>query len=137
MITPLHVAEINGERLRFFKTPFDDGKPDLPWHAVDDLYRIMKLPRSLRRHFRERIGAARTIATAEGIIGISPHYQAQGAIKGMIEMKQAPASLENDYATVAAEAMEKLTHALPFAFPSEEWLAWMAAAMKRWEGKKP
>jgi hypothetical protein len=137
MITPLHIAEINGERLRFFKTPLNDGRPDLPWHAVDDLYRVMKLPRGLRRHFRERIRTVRTVATAEGLVTIGPHLLAQGAIDVMIAAKETSASVKNDYAMAAAEAMERLADVLPFAFPSDEYLAWMVAAMKRWEDEMP
>jgi hypothetical protein len=32
MIKPLHVATVGGHPLRFFKTPLDDGCPDL--HAM-------------------------------------------------------------------------------------------------------
>jgi hypothetical protein len=37
MIKPLHIGQVGGQPLRFFKTPLDDGRPDLPWHCVDDL----------------------------------------------------------------------------------------------------
>jgi hypothetical protein len=33
---PLHIATIGGHPLRFFRTPINDGKPDMPWHAVGD-----------------------------------------------------------------------------------------------------
>jgi hypothetical protein len=58
MQEPLHVAEIRGRRLRFSRTPLNDGRPDFPWHVPDDLYRVMKLPRGLRRHFREHVRGA-------------------------------------------------------------------------------
>jgi hypothetical protein len=35
MIAPIHVAVINCKPLRFFRTPLDDGRPDLPWVAID------------------------------------------------------------------------------------------------------
>jgi hypothetical protein len=122
VIEPLHVAEINGKRLRFFKTPLDDSKPDFPWHAVEDLYRCMKLPKSLRRHFPERVRAGRTIATAEGIVSIAPHCMAEAAIGAMIEVKQAPASFANEYSFAAVAAMNKLADTMPFTFPSEAYL---------------
>jgi hypothetical protein len=30
VIEPLHVAMIGGHSLRFFRTPLNDGRPDLP-----------------------------------------------------------------------------------------------------------
>ena len=30
MIKPLHIATVGGQPLRFFKTPLNDGRPDMP-----------------------------------------------------------------------------------------------------------
>ena len=43
-ITPLHIATVGGHPLRFFKTPLNDGRPDLVWHAVDDLQHCLVAP---------------------------------------------------------------------------------------------
>jgi hypothetical protein len=53
MITkPLHVATVVGGQLRFFRTPNEDGRPDLPWHSVDDLQQCLGLDRSAREIFQ-------------------------------------------------------------------------------------
>jgi hypothetical protein len=49
MITkPLHVATVGNNQLRFFRTPNDDGRPNFPWHAVDDLQQCLGLDRRAR-----------------------------------------------------------------------------------------
>ena len=47
VVTPLHVGTVGGVPVRFFRGP--SGQPELPWHAVDDLYRALGLPRAKRR----------------------------------------------------------------------------------------
>jgi hypothetical protein len=37
LIKPLHIGTIRGQQLRFYRTPNDDGRPDMPWHCHDDL----------------------------------------------------------------------------------------------------
>jgi hypothetical protein len=89
MIKPLHVATVGGRPLRFFRTPLDDGRPDLVWHAVDDLYQCLGLSKRHRKIFlRQFRKAMRTVATAEGVITIAPHFMAQGAIDAMVEVGQ-------------------------------------------------
>jgi hypothetical protein len=43
IIAPLHVGIVGGQPLRFFRSPLNDGRPDLPWHAVDDLQQCLRL----------------------------------------------------------------------------------------------
>ena len=69
MIEPIHVATVAGRPLRFFRTPLNDGRPDLPWHCVDDLYRCLGLGRAAQRDLLSRLrakGAMQTVATADG-----------------------------------------------------------------------
>jgi hypothetical protein len=80
MIQPLHIVTVGGHPLRFFKTPLDDGRSDLVWHAVEDLHRCLKLNRDARRVFLRKLrGAAwgkhvRTIVTADGPITVAPNF---------------------------------------------------------------
>jgi len=43
-ITPLHIATVAGHPLQLFTTPLNDGRPDLVWHAVDDLQHCLVAP---------------------------------------------------------------------------------------------
>ena len=136
--TPLHVGTVGGQPLRFFKTPLNDGRPDLVWHAVDDLQCCLGLNRAGRKFFlhvlrstREWGAIIQTVATADGVITIAPHFVAQGLIGAMVEEGMARASIEPEYGRASAEAQKKL--GVPFPFLSDEFFAWMKAAMNRWE----
>jgi hypothetical protein len=39
MIEPVHIAMVGGKPLRFFASPLNDGRPDLPWVVIDDVGR--------------------------------------------------------------------------------------------------
>jgi hypothetical protein len=133
MIKPLHVASIGGHPVRFFRTPNNDGRPDLPWHAVDDLYRALELNREQRKgflHMLRKRGGIRTLATSDGIVIVAPHFIAQGCIDAMIDVGVAPSAVRIEYDLASTEAVQKLIpHHLPF--PSDDWVAWMKAAMNR------
>jgi hypothetical protein len=134
---PLYVAIIHGHQLRFYRTPNNDGRPDLPWHCCDDLYRCMGLPRGVRKHFQQQMkrgrfaGDFRTIATSDGVITIAPHYVAQGVTSAWDEIDGV--DIENEYARESAHACKKLTAGLVFP---DQVLPWMKAALERHEGAK-
>ena len=116
LTAPIHNGTLNGKPLRFFKAPLSG--PHLPWHAWDDMVACIGLPRSLRRHMQqslkgEHAANIRTVATADGIVTIAPHWMAQGFLGSMIELRQAPASIEMDYARQAVEAWNAITGDLP------------------------
>src|SRR5262245_23412413 len=138
MIKPLYIGQVGGQPLRFFKTPLDDGRPDLAWHCVDDLQRCLgqsprgqnlseyaALAQGIPRHRSDRV------ATADGIITLAPHFMAQGTIEAMIEAGEALEAVRTEYDHAGVEAMRKI--AIPFPFPSDEYLDWMKAAMNRWQ----
>jgi hypothetical protein len=132
MIEPLHIATVGGHPLRFFRTPLNDGRPDFPWLAIDDLYRCLGFNRPQRKRLQQkaRIGARRTIATAKGSVSIAPHAIARAAVEARVEMGRAPASVRDDYVHASAEALMKLA---PQPFPSAEALtAWVNEAANRW-----
>ena len=116
LVTPLSTGIINGSSVRFFKAPLPE--PHLPWHAAADLQRALKLPRDLRRHLLRMTqeswpGALRTVATADGLVTIAPHYLAQGIIGAAIEKGYVPTSIEFEYTRAGAAAMEALGEGLP------------------------
>lgn len=71
MINPLHVATVGGHPLRFFKTPLNDGRPDFPWLAIEDLGRCVGFDRAGRRFFLRSLRSSewraipRTVATTD------------------------------------------------------------------------
>jgi hypothetical protein len=135
MINPLHVAQVGESRLRFFRTPLEDGRPDFPWHAVDDLHLCLGLNRELRKIFLRKLRSGqqlvRTVPTAEGLVTIAPHYMAQGMIGAVIEAGIAPDSIRASYDAAGGEALKKLCSHLQF--PSDAWFGWMKAALNRHE----
>jgi hypothetical protein len=143
MIEPLHIGTIGGQPLRFFRSPLSkfDGKPDLPWHAVDDLHRCLGLNREQRQFFLRMLRRwngprpQTAIATAEGVTTIAPHFMAQGAIDAFVEIGRAAANIRDEYDRAGAKATEKLVAMIPFEFGSDDWFGWMKAAMNRWETK--
>jgi hypothetical protein len=132
---PLHIATVGGQPLRFFKTPLNDGRPDFPWHCVDDLYCCLKFNRGERKWLQQkaRIGERRTIATADGLVIVAPHCVAQGVIEAAIEMGRATERAGIEYRLGAVEAMNKIPTP---PFPSDEYLDWMKAAMNRWKPRE-
>lgn len=116
LVKPVFTGNLNGHRLRFFKAPTD--QPQLMWHSWDDLVASASLPRSMRREFKRKLqddyGAeVRTVATAEGITTIAPHYMAQGFIGSMMELGFAPPSTDMSYTLQSVEAWNALTANLP------------------------
>jgi len=138
-IEPLHIATVAGQPLRFYKTPLDDGWPDLPWHAVDDLHRCLGLNRAARKHFLSMLGAEwkepQTVATADGIITVAPHFMAQGWIDTVVETGQAPSSVRREFDPAGTEALKHLTAHIPLG--TGAWFTWIRAAMNRWEHAHP
>lgn len=104
----LHTADILGTPVRFFRSPRQGA--DFPWHAADDLFQALSFPRAVRREFQRKLKAdhgkdVRTVATPEGIVTISPHYMAQGAIGAALEISCAPASVEGAYGVAGVAAL--------------------------------
>jgi hypothetical protein len=130
MIEPIHIATMGEYQLRFFRRPINDGKPDFPWHSVDDLYSCLGLNREQRRVFLRKLkefGGTQTVATADGIVTIAPLYMAQGCIDAMVEEGRVPDSARTAYALAETEAMKQLMAHL--AFGTDAWFGWMKAAV--------
>src|SRR5205807_1601323 len=91
LVEPIHIATIRGHQLRFFRTPNNDGRPDMPWHSHDDLLKCIGLGSEERRTMlrNSQCGplkdAFKSIATIEGIVVIAPHYIARALLECMGE----------------------------------------------------
>jgi hypothetical protein len=140
MIMPLHIATVGGHPLRFFRTPLDDGRPDMPWHCVEDLHKCLKLNRDQRKIFLRKLKNSnwptKTIAAADGIITIAPHFLAQGTVDKFVAEGMAPASVRDEYDQAGTEALKKLPKP-PAAANREAWLLWLKAARDRWHEAQP
>jgi hypothetical protein len=140
MTSPLHIAMVGGHPLRLFATPLNDGRPDMPWHCIDDLYKCLGVNRDLRRHFQRKLKNSKwptkTIAAADGIITVAPHFVAQGIIDTMVEVGVASKRAYAEYAQAGTEALKKLPQP-PAAVNPEAWLLWLKAARDRWDEAQP
>jgi hypothetical protein len=108
-----------GQPVRFYRTPNDDGRPDFPWHAVDDLQRALGLNRQQREIIAHTMrgdleAVVRTVETADGLVTIAPHVMADGMIYAMVETGNGSSLGHRDYNHAAAEAFKVLTAHIPF-----------------------
>lgn len=115
MILPIATPLIDGVAVRFFKSP--EAGLHLPWHAIDDLYRAMLMPRGVRRRMLERSrplagSFLKTVATPDGPVVIGAHLVAQGMIAAAIAVGKIPVRFEMAYRLAAVEAMNALTAGL-------------------------
>jgi hypothetical protein len=133
-VEPLHIATVGGHSLRFFKTPLNDGRPDMPWVAIDDLGRCLGLSRAHRRiHlallFRAFKEIVRTVETPDGRVAILPHTIVMAAVEALLMKGRTTASARDEYVNASADAMKNFAP----SFPSPEALtAWVNAAANRW-----
>ena len=136
IIEPIHVATINGKPLRFFRSPNNDGRPDFPWHSVDDLMLCVGLPRDKRRYLKNAHfkAGARVVATADDIVTIAPHVQAQGFLDAMVETGRTTPAVKDDYTWACKEALDKL---IPEFTSGDELIKWTAAAFHRHDDDPP
>lgn len=116
LASPIFAGSINGHPVRFFRDP--SGRPGLPWHVADDLFRACDLPRAVRRHLIQTAQKAfgdelRTIPTADGVVTIAPHPAAQAFLQGVAEASGGRLDLEREYIASGVEAMNRLTGDLP------------------------
>ena len=136
LITPLHVGDINGHRMRFFATPLNDGRPDFPWLALEDVHACIGFPPPVHMHMlrimrRDDAWKMETIATADGPTVIVPHCEAQQMIEAMIEARQCSADVRTTYQTIGAEALKRLMESLGLIDMDDQYFAWVKAALSR------
>jgi hypothetical protein len=99
---PLHTAVINRQLLRFFETPWNDGRPDLPWHSVYDLLSILGMDG--RRYALARLTPLETISTEGGNTIVAPDFIARAVFK----LADSWPEVTEAYRLASATALEKL-----------------------------
>ena len=137
LVAPIHVEALGSSTLRFFAPP--SGEREFPWIAIDDLHACLGLPRALRREFKTKLRSSewkddtRTVATADGIVNIAPHFMAQGLIHAMQDVHRvAPDFYDRRYAKAGARAMDRLVDGLQ----PRDLLNYIEAAVKA-SGRRP
>lgn len=115
IVAPIHTTEIGGTPVRFFRAP--GCVPQLPWHAVDDLYRAMRLPRDLRRRMLRETQSFPQAETAsipvhDGVVVISAHPVAQGMIQATTAKGLVGRDFEAKYIGAAMAASKAMTAGL-------------------------
>ena len=130
---PLHVGTVCGQPVRFFKTPNDDGRPDFPWHSVDDMQRAIGLPDDARKVLMRNMRTVggedlfRTIATPEGLVTVAPHFMAQGMLDAAVATGKVSPAARSDYDRAGTPAFKALTAHLSI----NALLDWTKAAWNR------
>lgn len=114
--SPIHIGTINRHQVRFFKGL--SGKPDMPWHAFDDLAKAVGFQEEMRRAFLQATqsdwkGQMQSIATSDGIVVIAPHYVAQGTVGAAIETRRCSPDVEVQYAAEGAKALSIIMAHVP------------------------
>jgi len=134
MATPICTGTVNGSPVRFFRSPLNDGRPDFPWIAWGDLTDAYPLSAAKKAVFFQRLHAdwpdiPRTVATADGVVTLVPHFAAQGFTSAMTECLGIDA--EKEYALGAGEALKIVTAHLSFP---DGVLCFARDAMRGWDG---
>ena len=134
-MTPLHTGTVNGSPVRFFRSPIEDGRADLPWMAWDDLTAAFPLPANVQAHFRQSLrtdwpDVSRTIATITGPVVVVPHFAGKGFIGAMVECLRIDAEVE--YTKSATKALDALMGDRPF----DAVIRYVAVALHRWDDDK-
>jgi hypothetical protein len=110
IVKPLATALVNGRPVRYFRSPLDG--PEFPWHVFLDLHAAMRLPDDMQEHFLRMMRSGpyrndtRVLATPDGPAVITPHYVAQGFMRGMEELGQMPPDFEIDYCKGLSDAID-------------------------------
>jgi hypothetical protein len=136
MITePLHVAIVNDKQFRFFRSPNNDGRPDLPCHSTDDLQSVFGLNPAQCRIMATMWcngpyeDAFHTVEISEGPVVIAPHCVVAAAISSMVELIGVTfgEDIESAYNVGWTDACKKLHGGLH----GDRLQLWMFAAFDR------
>jgi hypothetical protein len=120
LVTPIHTGTVNGHPVRFFKGPSD--LPQIAWHAVEDFCQALGMVPAVSQRLlgknQETWGRAlRTVATADGLVTIAPHFVVCGLFEVAFDLMttgaKSPAEIICDYFREASEAVERLASDLP------------------------
>lgn len=118
LFEPIIEGDLYGNTVRFFASPsyLTTRQPDMPWHAVDDLWPLVLDDASemLKRKLRSDWEEPRTVATSSGIVTIAPHFMADGLFEAALDMCQEDEldflrKLRGRYRNCCTQAMKVMT----------------------------
>lgn len=118
LVSPISRGCLNGRPLRFFRAPLSGTH--LPWHAFDDLQACLALPEDVRAGLKRDLMAdwsrhVRTVATADGIVTIAPHWMAAGLVGAVAGRAGDDLDLTTAYQQALFSAWAALTGDMPAA----------------------
>ena len=139
LVKPIHIEALCLGNVRFFAPP--SSKPEFPWVAVEDLHAAMALPRAFRRYLKNTLQSSEwhretcTVATADGLVEIMPHFMAQGMISAMTEVGRCPSDFHYQYCRAGAFAANKMMEGLsPDEVTAYLHAAWVSVGGRPNEG---
>lgn len=99
---PVHVEGVGAASVRYFQSPayLVSGRPDMPWHACNDLWNALgidevgreKFLRSLRSNWWD----PKTVATSDGPVVIAPYLMGDIIIEEWLRLQRNPGQTEDD-----------------------------------------
>jgi len=98
---PVHVEVVGGHEVRYYTSPIfrDTGRPDMPWHSCDDIWRAIGIGTILREDFLRRLRAAwadpRTAATMSGPVVIAPFHMGNAIVEAWAEDAAGPSAFSD------------------------------------------
>ena len=112
LLPPLHVGRLHSNAIRFFRSPLEG--PDTAWVVIDDLCRCLEFDVGLRQVFQRGVQAdwsssVRTVATADGVVTIGPHFMAQGLLEALAEVNPSADEVYQAYLREGLRALKVLT----------------------------
>lgn len=100
--SPIHVETVGNVPVRFFKSPtfLESGRPDMPWHVCDDVWKAIGLDEvgrlSLLTRVRARWSDPRTVATADGVVVVAPFLMGDIIIEAWLSLNRGEGKTEED-----------------------------------------
>jgi hypothetical protein len=128
IVKPLHLAEIAGRAVPFFRAPIDE--PDLPWVPIVDLVTLCGLTgnkRHRQRYLHPRLKHLRDIVSSGGVLGLAPDWMARDMIRHAVGAGTAERAVYDEFKLEASLALR--LHMLEM--PSEERAPFAAALERR------
>jgi hypothetical protein len=131
----LHVAMVGQQPVRFYRSPLNDGRPDMPWCSISDILFATgydktaraRLAVTISRDYRERIRSVADPVKARLVIGC--YVLAMDVLSAAMRRGFAHGSLIADLRDGCMEAAQKM---LADRDPGEAAL-YLIDAAKRWK----
>lgn len=130
LVSALNSVDTAFGTIRFFAPPHDE--PDFAWAALDDVMRMLSMPAGLRAEMLRSIQESwkddlRTVATAEGIVSLAPHWMLQGLFDAWLQEGFSSEEVHDAYLSAGARSNKVLT----MGMARGDRMAYMLAAFAR------